>query len=177
MIFVYFYSEHSEAYLCKRKKSPPKNAEKITFLHFSYHLPNLHPPPPPLHTHLPPQPPSHSHPREQGEQKPRAPPVELRHIPLGRQLYYLFLHPHIHHGIAFHACTPSISPFHPREIHRISSLPLADEDTIAEEYRIAGMDSCTSHTSSTSNGGRAKAFATREGKEYCSQAQCQDENR
>ena len=83
-------------------------------------------------------PPPRNHYREQSEQKPRAPPVELWHIPLGRQLYYLFLHPHIHHGIAFHACTPSISPFHPREIYRIASLPFADEDTIAEENGIAG---------------------------------------
>ena len=72
---------------------------------------------------------------------------------------------------------PSVAVFRAREIHSIAALPFADEDTIAEENGIVGMDSCTSHTSSTSNGGRAKAFATREGKEYCSQAQCQDENR
>ena len=72
---------------------------------------------------------------------------------------------------------PSVTVFCAREIYRIAALPFADEDTIAEENGIVGMDSCTSHTSSTSNGGRAKAFATREGKEYCSQAQCQDENR
>ena len=72
---------------------------------------------------------------------------------------------------------PSVAVFRAREIHSIAALPFADEDTIAEENGIVGMDSCTSHTSSTSNGGRAKAFATREGREYCSQAQYQDENR
>ena len=71
---------------------------------------------------------------------------------------------------------PAVTEFHPREIHSIAALPFADEDTIAEEYRIAGMDSCTSHTSSTSNGGRAKAFATREGKEYYTHTQCQGES-
>ena len=54
---------------------------------------------------------------------------------------------------------PSVAEFRARQIYRIAALPFAEEDTIAEEYRIAGMDSCTSHTSSTSNGGRAKAFA------------------
>ena len=83
----------------------------------------------------------------------------------------------LHHGVVHQVRTPSVTVFRARQIYRIAALPFADEDTIAEEYRIAGMDSCTGHTSSTSNGGRAKAFATREGKEYCSQAQYQDENR
>ena len=92
--------------------------------------------PPPPHTHLPPQPPSHSHPREQGEQKPCAPPVELRHIPLGRQLYHFFLHPHIHHRIAFHACTPSISPFRPCQINGIATLHFPHIHTIVHYNRV-----------------------------------------
>ena len=102
--------------------------------------------------------------------------IEVRNIFLRWFFYNFFNVLGFVNRVMYHPCTPSISPFHPREIHRISALPLADEDTIAEEYRIAGMDSCTSHTSSTSNGGRAKAFATHARKEYCSQAQCQDEN-
>ena len=153
--------------------------KKSLFCIFSYHLPNLHPPPPPPHTHLPPQPPSHSHPREQGEQKPRAPPVELRHISLGRQLYYLFLHPHIHHRIAFHACAPSISPFHPREIHRISSLPLAHIHAISQIDRIATYTPLDETRSIVAlrDGHRPRAAATHARKEYCSQAQYQDESR
>ena len=133
---------------------------------------------PPLPTHLPPQPPSHSYPREQGEQKPRAPPVELRHIPLGRQLYYLFLHPHIHHGIAFHACTPSISPFHPREIHCISSLPLAHIHAISQIDRIATYTPLDETRSIVAlrDGHRSRAAATHARKECYSQAQYQDEN-
>ena len=79
-------------------------------------------------------------------------------------------------SIVHYLRVPSVTVFRARQIYRIASLPFADEDTIAEENGIVGMDSCTSHTSSTSNGGRAKAFATREGKECYSQARCQDES-
>ena len=54
---------------------------------------------------------------------------------------------------------PSVTEFYACETNSVALDELSHKDTIAEEYRIAGMDSCTSHTSSTSNGGRAKAFA------------------
>ena len=44
----------------------------------------------------------------------------------------------LHHGVVHQARAPSVAVFHPREIHCITALPFADEDTIAEEYRIAG---------------------------------------
>ena len=123
-------------------------------------------------------PPPRNHYREQSEQKPRAPPVELWHIPLGRQLYYLFLHPHIHHGIAFHACAPSVTPFHPREIHRISSLPLAHIHAISQIDRIATYTPLDETRSIVAlrDGHRPRAAATHARKEYCSQAQYQDES-
>ncbi len=83
----------------------------------------------------------------------------------------------LHHGVVHQVCAPSVAVCYAVTKDRIAFDELSNINAIAQEYRIAGMDSCTSHTSSTSNGGRAKAFATREGKEYCSQAQCQDENR
>ena len=103
--------------------------------------------------------------------------MKARDIAFGRVLDDLHDAIGLHHGVVHQVRTPSVAVFRARQIYRIASLPFADEDTIAEEYRIAGMDSCTSHTSSTSNGGRAKAFATREGKEYYTHTQCQDESR
>ena len=79
-------------------------------------------------------------------------------------------------SIVHYLRVPSVTVLYAVTIYSISRHILPHKDTITEEYRIAGMDSCTSHTSSTSNGGRAKAFATREGKEYYTHTQCQDES-
>ena len=69
------------------------------------------------------------------------------------------------------------------DVNRIVDSTLAVDDTVAsvDSSAIYSSTSSTSRTSSTSSGtsgyGGIKAFATREGKEYCSQAPCQDENR
>ena len=67
------------------------------------------------------------------------------------------------------------------DVNRIVDSTLAVDDTVASVDSSA-IYSSTSRTSSTSSSGTigyggVKAFATREGKEYCSQAQYQDENR
>lgn len=47
---------------------------------------------------------------------------------------------------------------------------------VAKNEGVMGVGSSTSRTSSTSNDSGIKASATREGKEYCSHTQCQDES-
>ena len=88
-----------------------------------------------------------------------SPFIEGRYIALWRMFDDLNNTIGFEDSIMHYLRAPSVTVFRARQIYRIASLPFADEDTIAEENGIVGMDSCTSHTSSTSNGGRAKAFA------------------
>ena len=67
---------------------------------------------------------------------PCAPFVKALHVPLWRQLYYFFLHAHIHYGIALHTRAPAIAPFYAREIYRISSLAFAHEYAIVHHNGI-----------------------------------------
>lgn len=68
------------------------------------------------------------------------------------------------------------------DIHGIVDSALAVDDGVVEHnaivlyYGVVGADSGTSRTSSTSDDSGVKAFATREGKEYYSHTQCQDES-
>ena len=71
---------------------------------------------------------------------------------------------------------PSVTVLYAVTKDGISRYILTHEDTITDNERIVGVGSRNSRTGSTSGDGRVKAFATREGKEYCSHTQCQDES-
>ena len=51
---------------------------------------------------------------------PRAPFVKAWHVSLRRQLYYFFLHAHIHYGIALHTRAPAVAPLYARDIEGVT---------------------------------------------------------
>ena len=73
-------------------------------------------------------------------------------------------------GIMDYLRAPSVTVLYAVTKDGISRYILTHEDTITDNERIVGVGS------STSGDGGVKAFATREGKEYCSHTQCQDES-
>ena len=79
-------------------------------------------------------------------------------------------------SIVHYLRVPSVTVLYAVTKDGISRYILTHEDTITDNERIVGVGSSTSRTGSTSGGGGVKAFATREGKEYCSHTQCQDES-
>lgn len=64
--------------------------------------------------------------------------MKARDIAFGRMFDNLHDTIGLHHGVVHQVRTPSVAVFRAREIHCIAALPFADEDTIAEEYRIVG---------------------------------------
>lgn len=80
-------------------------------------------------------------------------------------------------GIMDYLRAPSVTVLYAVTKDGISRYILAHEDTITDNERIVGVGSGTSRTGSTGGEGGVKAFATREGKEYCSHTQCQDDSR
>ena len=71
---------------------------------------------------------------------PCAPFVKAWHVPLWRQLYHLFLHPHIYYCIALHTRAPAVAPFYAREIHRIATLAFAYEDAITHHHGVTTLN-------------------------------------
>ena len=80
-------------------------------------------------------------------------------------------------GIMDYLRAPSVTVLYAVTKDGISRYILTHEDTIADDKGIVGMGSSTSHTGSTSGDGRVKASAAREGKEYYSHTQYQDDSR
>mgnify|MGYP003546029310 CR=1 FL=1 len=80
------------------------------------------------------------------------------------------------YGIMDYLRAPSVAVLYTVTEDGISRYILTHEDTIMENNGVVGVGSRTSRTGSTSGNGGVKAFATREGKEYCSHTQCQDES-
>ena len=93
-------------------------------------------------------------------------PVKSWHIPLGRMRHHLFLHTHIHHRISFHACAPTVAPFHTSQVHRIITLLLAHKHAVAHHHRV--------NTPELLNPKTINCFAAWEGTQCYTQAQCQD---
>ena len=79
-------------------------------------------------------------------------------------------------GIMDYLRAPSVAVLYAVTKDGISRYILTHEDTITDNEGIVRVGSGTSRTGSTSGNGRVKAFATREGKEYCSHTQCQGES-
>ena len=73
-------------------------------------------------------------------QCPGASFVELWHIPLWWVLNDLYDAISLHHCVMYHACAPSVPPFHPREIYRIASLPLTHEDAITHHHGVTTLN-------------------------------------
>ena len=105
--------------------------------------------------------------------------IEVRNIFLRWFFYNFFNVLGFVNRVMYHPCAPSVTPFHPREIHRISSLPIAHIHAISQMDRIATYTPLDETRSIVAlrDGHRSRAAATHARKEYCSQAQCQDENR
>ena len=80
------------------------------------------------------------------------------------------------YGIMYYMRAPSVTVLYAVTKDGISRYILTNEDAITDNERIVGVGSSTSRTGSTSGNGGVKAFATREGKEYCSHTQCQGES-
>ena len=79
-------------------------------------------------------------------------------------------------GVVEYLRAPSVTVLYAVTKDGISRYILTHEDTITDDKGIVGMGSGTSRTGSTSDDGGVKTFAAREGKEYCSHTQCQDES-
>ena len=71
---------------------------------------------------------------------PCAPFVKAWHVPLWRQLYYLFLHAHIHYCIALHTRVPSIAPLYARDIESVTFDHLSHKHTIVHYNGIYGAN-------------------------------------
>ena len=79
-------------------------------------------------------------------------------------------------GVMDYLRAPSVTVLYAVTKDGISRYILTHEDTITDNERIVGVGSSTSRTGSTSGNGGVKAFAAREGKEYCNHTQCQGES-
>ena len=105
--------------------------------------------------------------------------IEVRNIFLRWFFYNFFNVLGFVNRVMYHPCVPSIPPFHPRQIHRVTTLFLTHKHTILQ---IDSINPCTPLDEARSivalhDGHRFRAAAAHAHKDDYSQTQCQDDSR